>query len=244
MKKIVVCLSCIAVWAGFSLPAFAALDSLTSQVERAAALAQWGQASADYVVDIVAYLKKEVLLKDRMLRSPRRPANPNQVISVEKTKQACKGVVVSKGTRLIVPAVCVSKENYVLNKIVIRLKTGDQLIVMPENMMIDKDIAWLSVHAAQTHAVPSVAFEPVGEEKSLQDVYGPDMTKHLKRFFHARGVSEHRRLRPGKVYAPSRLKIGEPLFYKGKLVALVKERVSSYGGIFGGVSEDALALIR
>lgn len=244
MKKLVVSLCCIAVWAGFCLPAFAASESLTNQVERAAALAQWGQASADYVVDIVAYLKKEVLLKDRMLRSPRRPANPNQVISVEKTKQACKGVVVSKGTRLIVPAVCVTKKDYTLETVAIHLQTGVRITVTPAAVMTDEDIAWISVPSDKTRSVPYVAFEPVDEGKSLQEVYGNDMTRRLQQFFRERGVVEHRRLRPGLIYREPRLKVGEPFFYKGKLVALVKKQVRTYGGLFGGVSEDALALIR
>lgn len=244
MKKIVVCLCCMAVCAGFCLPVFAASENLTNQVERTAASAQLSFATTSYIVEITSYFKKEILLKDRMLRAPRHPANPKQVISVEKAAQSCEGVVVSKGARVIVPAVCVSKADYVLNKIVIRLKTGDQLTVMPGNMMIDEDIAWLSVHAAQTRGVPYVAFEPVAQGKSLQEVYGNDMTRRLQQFFRERGVVEHRRLRPGLIYREPRLKVGEPLFYKGKLVALVKKQVRTYGGLFGGVSEDALALIR
>ena len=143
MKKIVVCLCCMAVCAGFYLPVFAASENLTNQVERTAANAQLSFAATSYVVEITSYFKKEILLKDRMLRAPRHPADPKQVISVEKAAQSCEGVVVSKGARVIVPAVCVSKADFVLNKIVIRLKTGDQLTVMPEHMMIDEDIAWL-----------------------------------------------------------------------------------------------------
>ncbi len=244
MKKIVVCLSCIAVVAVFCLPVFAASESLTNQVERTAAKAQLSFAATSYIVEATSYFKKEILLKDRMFRAPRRPANPKQVISVEKTARSCEGVLVSKGARVIVPTVCVTQDDYTLEKVVIRLKTGDQITVMPGNMIIDEDIAWLSVNAAKTRSVPYVAFEPVDEGKSLQEVYGNDMTRHLQQFFRERGVVEHRRLRPGLIYSEPRLKVGEPFFYKGKLVALVKKQVRTYGGLFGGVSESALALIR
>lgn len=243
-KKLVVLLSSVVALLQFSGQAVAASTYLNDQVAHAAARAQLAHASADYMVDVVAYLKKEVLLKDRMLRSPRHPANPNQVISVEKVMQACKGVVVSEGERLIVPAVCVTKNDYTLETVVIHLQTGARITIAARAVITNEDIAWISVRSPAMRSVPYVAFEPVAQGKSLQEVYGNDMTRHLQKFFHSRGVVERRRLRPGLVYKEPRLKVGEPLFYKGKLVALVKKQVRTYGGIFGGVSESAFAIIR
>ena len=242
IKKLVVFLA--GLWVSIAGSVFAQATPLTNQVAHAAFEAQLARASAHYVVDVVAYLKKEVLLKDRMLRSPRHPADPNQVISVEKALQTCKGVVVSKGARVVVPTVCVMKGNYTLETVVIHLQTGERVTVAAQAVMTDEDIAWISVRSSAMRSVPYVSFEPVEENKSLQEAYGQDMTRHLQRFFREHGVVEHRRLRPGAVYGEPRLKVGEPLFYKGKLVALVKKPVRTYGGLFGGVSERAFAIIR
>lgn len=229
-----------------ALVTFARDIPLGNTVERGvrqAALAQ-EQSAQDYVVHVVAHFKKDNLLKDYMLRAPRRPANPNQIISVSRTQKTCQGVVVSNRTRVVVPEVCVNAGNYALEKVVLRSQTGATLKVAAQDVTIKEDVAWLAVEPAKLGATSFAAFHPVIGSQSLQDAFGQPMTDHLKQFFHARGVVEHRRCRMGLRYSEPRLQLGEPLFYQGKLVALVKERVRTYGGFFGGVSESALAIIR
>lgn len=228
----------------FGLFATAQAESVASAVARAAAHAGLHFSSASYVVHVTAHFKKESSVQDYMFRPVRRPANPKQVISVEESQKTCQGVVVSQGARVIVPEVCVNKSDYELDRIVIRLATDKTFKVSPQNVAVKEDIAWITVNPAQTKSVPYVAFTPVATGKSLQDVFGAGMTEHLKRFFRERGVVEHRTCRVGMTYSESRLQVGEPLFYKGKLVALVKTRTKTYGGVFGGVSESALAIIR
>lgn len=217
--------------------------ALENRVERAAAAARLGRHQS-YMVDATVYFKEQILLKDRMLRAPRRPANPNQVIGISKSQKQCRGVVVSKGAQVIVPAVCVTDGDASLDKMTIHLKTGQTLEIAAPAVAIKEDVAWVSVDPAQLKSVPYVVVMPVSQGQSLQDAFGDKMTDHLRRFFRERGVMEKRHLRPGMVYNASRLQVGEPLFYKGKVVALVKARARTYGGLFGGVSESALAIIR
>ncbi len=227
----------------FAGPVLGASDDLKNQVAHAALKAQLAHSSADYAVKTVAHFKKEVQLKDLMLRAPRKPVNPNQIISVSFAQKECMGVL-TRGSQVIVPETCISKGNYELDKIVLQFSNGQTTTVDIADISVKEDIAWLRVPSAYTKNLPGVSFRAVAQNKSLQDVFGPDMTARLKQFFHARGVVERRRMRPGLVYSKPHLQVGEPLFYKGEVVALVKKQVWSYGGIFGGVSERAFAVIR
>ena len=218
-------------------------NSLKNQVARAAALAEMNQ-QGGYAVDVIAHFKKEKLLKDYMMRHPRRPAHARQVISVHVVQKKCVGTLVSNGTRVVTPEVCVSRDDYMLEKITVRFSNGQKMTLDASDVSVKEDVAWLRVDPIYTKELAPANFLPVVEGKSLQDVFGTDMTDHLKRFFHVRGVAERRRCRVGSIYGRPRLKVGEPLFYNGELVALVKQSVRTYGGLFGGVSESAFAIIR
>ncbi len=228
--------------AGLAQVAWAAPSSLESKVARAVMAAQ--VMAERYMVTIKVQFKKQVALKDRMLRSPRRPANPNQVIAVSRVQTECLGVLVSQGTRVVLPEVCTVKGGYTLDKISLQFANGKEISVAPSEVSVKEDVAWLRVDTAQTKGLSYVTVKPVTSGKSLQEAFGDAMTQHLKQFFRARGVVQHRRCRPGLVYSEPRLQLGEPLFYDGKLVALVKTRVRTYGGLLGGVSESAFAIIR
>ena len=240
-KVYVLIFSLCALWG--PLVGIAHSSSLKNQVARAVALAEMSQ-QGGYTVEVVAHFKHEKLLKDYMMRHPRHPARSRQVISVHVAQKKCVGTLVSNGTRVVTPEVCVSKGDYTLEKMVVRFSNGQKMTLDASDVSVKEDVAWLRVDPIYTKELAPANFLPVAQGKSLQDVFGADMTDHLKRFFHARGVVERRRCRVGRIYGRPRLKVGEPLFYNGELVALVKQSVRTYGGLFGGVSESAFAIIR
>lgn len=197
-----------------------------------------------YETQVTVLFEKKVLLKDTMLRPARFPADSNQVLSVEKTEKQCLGVLVSKGAQVILPAVCVAHTDYQPTRVVMNFNHGPQVAVSADAVIVKEDIAWVTVDAGLTKQNPYVIFTRTEKGRTLQEKFGEAMTDHLKRFFRERGVIERRHCRMGMTYSESRLRVGEPVFYQGKLVALVKARTKTYGGLFGGVSESALAVIR
>jgi len=245
MKKIavVLLLTALVESVGFTAGAVTSAE-LKTQLSRTVAQETLKKSLKGYEAHITVLFEKKVLLKDAMLRPVRHPADGNQVLSVDKTEKQCLGVLVSKGAQVIVPAVCLEQKEYQPKRILMHFKRGEEVAVQADRAVIQGDIAWINVNANLTKQNPYTVFVRTAQGQTLQDKFGTPMTEHLKRFFRERGVVEHRDLRPGKTYGQTRLRVGEPLFYQGKLVALVKERVNTYGGLLGGVSESALAVIR
>lgn len=197
-----------------------------------------------YEIPVTVSFEKKVLIKDVMLRAPRRPADGNQVVRVDQAEKTCLGVLVSQGTQVVLPAVCLEQGDYQRTHISMSFRQGSPVAVKAERVIFQDDIAWVNVDANMTKQNPYVVFIRTEKGQTLQEKFGESMTDQLKQFFRERGVIERRRCRLGMTYSESRLRVGEPVFYQGKLVALVKARTKTYGGLFGGVSESALAVIR
>ena len=217
---------------------------IQNTLSRAVAQEMLKNSSAAYEVQVTVLLEKEVRLKDAMLRSPRYPANGSQILAVSKAEKQCAGVLVSQGTQVIFPAVCLAQRGYLPVRISLQFNDGTKISARAETIVLQEDIAWVNVDADATKQNSYVSFVRTPPGRTLQEQFGSAMTEQLKAFFHARHVREKRRCRVGAVCREPRLRVGEPVFYRGKVVALVQERVHTYGKLCGGVSERALAIIR
>ncbi|WP_428075160.1 hypothetical protein [Candidatus Avelusimicrobium luingense] len=245
MKRIIVVFLLTAVLGSTQLAAHHVTSAeLKTELARAVAQETLKNSLNVYEVQATVSFEKKILLKDTMFRPARHPADSNQVLSVETAQKQCLGVLVSKGSQVVLPAVCLEQGNYQPTRIVMKFKQGNEVSVKADDLVIREDVAWVNVDAALTKQNPYVIFTRTEQGKTLQDKFGEPMSEHLKQFFRKRGVVERRRCRMGMVYSDSRLRVGEPVFYQGKLVALVKARTKTYGGLLGGVSESALAVIR
>ena len=79
--------------------------------------------------------------------------------------------------------------------------------------------------------------------KTIKKV-GEDIENFLLSFFHSKGVPSHRRSRIGGFSHHPTVKVGEPVLYQGKVIALVKQIPFTFRrGIFGGISESPFAII-
>ena len=235
------------VLAGVSLPALAENRELTNKIRRTVATSIPKKVAAPYEVKIHMDFSKEVKVEDVMLRRARKPADGQQVLYVKEKQAACLGVLTENKDKVLFPAVCLKQGDYQLQKISLSFSNGRSSAGAAAAVKVKGDIAALAVNRAETDGLQGVPVSPVAEGKSLQEVYGEDMTDHLRSFFQAKKVARpHYARYRGAAYNryELNLRVGEPLIYQGKVVALVQKKVYGYGGAFGKVSEQAFAIIR
>ena len=226
-----------------SVHGFAASLDVSRAVAQAVWSARCAQAINQSAVAVSAQLEQRVQLKDVMLRPARFSVNQKQVIQVRQKEITCSGVLEQSGKYVLVPSVCLARSGWELKKLVLTFSNAQTAVADFSEVKINGDLAHINVSPLATQGLKGLAIA-TQSGRSLQEMYGEEMTEHLKNFFRARGVEENVRSRMGNVLVTSRLRVGEPLIYRGQVVALVKKAVSSYGDFWGGVSESAFALLR
>ena len=229
--------------AGFCAPALASEQNLAERVARTVLTKAVQQTQNVYGVQISLHWEKEITLGDMMLRRPRRPARKEQVIKSKHTTTDCLGVLTDGGARVLFPSVCLQKNGYVLESMDLSFQNGSYVSKSAQEIVSRGEISQLEVPWQMTAGLPAAVVSTTPENKSLQAFYGEEMTSHLRTFFHDRNIFSCR-VRRGLVSSRPNLTIGEPLVYQGRVVALVKEEVSTYADGFGGVSESAFAIVR
>ena len=226
-----------------SVQGFAASLDVSRQVAAAVWSALQTQEVNQNLVTVSAQLEQRVQLKDALLRPTRFSANQNQVVQVRQKEITCSGVLEQGGSHVLVPSVCLVRGGWELKKVVLAFSNAQTAVADSSEVNITGDLARIYVTPSATQGLKGLAVAPQAG-RSLQEMYGTEMTEHLKKFFRTRGVEENVRSRMGNVLIAPRLRVGEPLIYRGQVVALVKKAVSSYGDFWGGVSENAFALVR
>ena len=226
-----------------SVNGFAASLDVSRRVAAAVLVALQTQDVKQNTVAVSAQLEQRVQLKDALLRPARFSANQNQVVQIRQKEIACSGVLEQSGRQVLVPSVCLVRGGCELKKVVRAFSNAQTAVADSSEVNITGDLARINVSSSATQGLKGFAVA-TQSGRSLQEMYGAEMTEHLKKFFHTRGVEEKMRSRVGNVLIAPRLRVGEPLIYRGQVVALVKKAVSSYGDFGGGVSESAFALVR
>ena len=194
-------------------------------------------------VQIATDWEKEVHMRDLMARPPRMGAG-NPVIEVKHTTKNCQGVLLAGNEYVAVPAVCLKNGNFSLKQVRLSFANGRQATGKQGSVSIQGDIGYIRLGKQIAQGLRGLPVKIV-KNGGLQETFGSNMTFALHRFFTSFGVAfKNRVCRVGKQSPRSRLTVGEPVLFEGKLVALVKEVPSRYGTLSGDVSESSLALFR
>ncbi len=222
-------------------PAFTQDAHISANLQRAAAAAQnqWESSAL-----VTAVFQKPVKMSDVMCRPTR--GCKDQVISYEKKTNTCRGTLAQSGKRVYMTADCVTASGYTLSSISLQFANGKVAKGTEKAVVVAEDTAYALVKEDVTRGLRGLAFASIPKGQSLQETFGEKMTRFLVDFFRQKGVSSRRMCRIGGSMSKgkARLRVGEPVIYQGKVVALVKDVPSRFPRLFGKVSENALAVIR
>ncbi len=221
--------------------AFAQEARLQTNLQRAAAAAQAQQESS---VLVTAVLRKPVKMSDVMCRPTR--GCKDQVLSYKQQTNTCRGTLSQGGKRVYMTADCVVESGYNLSSISLQFANGKVAKGTGQAVVVNEDAAYALVKEDVTRGLHGLAFATIPQGQSLQETFGEKMTHFLADFFRKKGVSSRRLCRIGGSVGKGKttLRVGEPVVYQGKVVALVKEVPSRLPRLSGKVSENALAVIR
>lgn len=228
-----------------SMP-LATFAQLSTRVERVVSAAQTqAQQLQQAAVTVTATLKKPVKMSDMMCRPVR--GCKDQIISYETKTNTCRGTLEQGGQRVYVTADCVSKKDYALSSVKLQFSNGKVAMGTGRAVSVKEDVAYVAVKKDVTRGLHGLAFSKIPKGQSLQKTFGNQIEDFLLSFFRQKGVPSRGRCRiGGNPYRRSTtVKVGEPVIYRGKVIALVRQIPSFFRrGIFGGVSESPLAIIR
>ena len=215
---------------------------LETNLQRAVAAIQ-NQREASVLV--TAVLRKPVKMADVMCRPTR--GCKNQVIAYEQKTNTCRGILSQSGKRVYMTADCVAADDYTLSSISLKFANGKVAKGTQNAVVVQEDAAYALVKENVTRGLRGLAFNAIPQGQSLQETFGEKMTHFLANFFHQKGISSRRRMcRIGGSFGREdiTLRVGDPVIYQGKVVALVKEVPSRLLRHSDKVSEHALAVIR
>ncbi len=228
-----------------SMP-LATFAQLSARVERVASSAQaQAQQLQEAYVTVTATLKKPVKMSNVMCRPVR--GCKDQVISYETKINTCRGTLEQSGQRVYVIADCVSRKDYTLSSVKLQFSNGKVAAGTGRAVSIKEDVAYVAVKEDVTRGLHGLAFSKIPQGQSLQKTFGDEIEDFLLSFFRQRGVPSRGRCRIGGKSSghSNTVKIGEPVIYQGRVIALVRQIPSFFRrGIWGGVSETPLAIIR
>ena len=221
-------------------------NAVQRAVERKAIAAQeQAKRIAQATVSIKAQLTKPIKMSDVMCRHPR---CKDQIVAYDTTEHVCQGVLAQGGERVFVPANCVTKDGYTLGSVRLQFSNGVIATGSKNTVATQGDLSYIRVTANTTQGLQGLPVSQTPPGMSLVEHFGERMENLLLDFFHFRGVpAKAPRCRIGAIRRAhvSTVKIGEPVIYAGKVVALVKDIPHTFSrGFFGGVSEKNLAIIR
>ena len=235
--KLLLAVLLVSLWA----TVFAQNSRLETNLQRAVATIQ-NQREASVLV--TAVLHKPVKMADVMCRPTR--GCKNQVISYEQKTNTCRGTLSQSGKRVYMTADCVAADDYTLSSISLKFANGKVAKGTRNAVVVQEDAAYALVKENVTRGLRGLAFEAIPQGQSLQETFGEKMTHFLANFFRQKGVSSRRMCRIGGSFGREdiTLRVGDPVIYQGKVVALVKEVPSRLLRHSDKVSEHALAVIR
>lgn len=191
------------------------------------------------VVSLSFDWEKPVYLSDMVRR--RRAGFKDTLVSVKRKTTRCKGVLLERDLA-VTPARCArGKDGFKLKQVNLSFANGKKGVEAGQSVCVKGKFAQIRVAPALTEGLNGVQPAGVPDGRSLKETFGSGISGELYGFFMDRGVVSQRAGRLTGV--KNTLQMGEPFFYEGKLLALVSEVPSRLPvSLFGGVSEDALAV--
>jgi len=137
---------------------------------------------------------------------------------------SCRGVLI-EGYKMAAPVSCFEKTGYRLNSLYYTLSNGQQIIDDPKSLTVKGDMAYVSLANVKS-SMQSLPLLPVNYSASKKEIAGAFqnflMQHKVRRVKHGRNRTIST--------SDSTLQVGSPLLYKGRVVALAKEKIRSYHG--------------
>ena len=139
-----------------------------------------------------------------------------------------------------------NEKDYTISSVKLKFSNGKLAAGTGRAVFIKEDVAYIAVKEDVTRGLHGLAFSKIPQGQSLQKTFGAQIEDFLLSFFHQKGVPSRGRCRIGGSSSHgTTVKVGEPVIYQGKVIALVRQIPTVFRrGIFGGVSENPLAIIR
>ena len=138
--------------------------------------------------------------------------------------KSCRGVLI-EGYKMAAPVSCFQKTGYRLNSLYYMLSNGQQIIDDPKSLVVKGDLAYVSLANVKESlkSLPLLAVNSSVSKKEIAQAFRNFLTQHnVRRLRHGRNRNISSR--------DSTLRVGSALLYKGRVVALAKERIYSYRG--------------
>ena len=179
---------------------------------------------------------------------------PDVVVSEHLAQDTfCKGVLLSGQKMIVAPEVCLVRKNHRLSAMVMRFADGQEVVLTnpTAQIRVHDELGFITLTQA-VQGLSGAEVQYIKKGHSLQNSF-EDMTAVLTRFFARYGIyKDQLRGSTGvmKKHAPTaqtkeKLEVGEPVFYKDKVVALVKEVPGDLGSFWREgtkVSEKSLVV--
>lgn len=209
-----------------------------TQVERQVNTARLNNSAR---VDIEVKWSKDEYYKVRK-RMASRPRFDTKVRTSYKNT-VCAGVLLNNGY-VVTSASCVRRHSgFRAERVKLSFSNGKNVTVKGRQMRVKDGIAQVKVDSSFTQGIVGVEVVSLKEGMTLQDVYGNEVAVGLQSFLVTHGVVSPRAAR--MTGRKPNLKLGEPFFWKGKVVAVfnsIPRRLPV--SLFGQISEDFLSVFR
>lgn len=177
---------------------------------------------------------------------------PNVVVDEHPVQDTfCKGVLLTGQKTIVAPEVCLVRKNHRLSTLIMHFSNGQKVVLNnpTTQIRVHDELAFITL-TQEVQGLSGAEVQYIKKGHSLQNSF-EDMTAVLTHFFAQYGIYKDR-LRGStgviKKHVPvaqnsKKLEVGQGVFYKGKLVALVKEVPGDLGSFWSegaNVSEKSL----
>ena len=227
-------------WGGWN--AAQAQDGLKPALERAAIKAEQKHRLQTAVAEVQVRWEKAVYLSDWVAR--RRTGFKDTLLKKERQTTVCRGVLAEGEPRVLTPASCLdAPKGFTLQALTVSFANGQKETLSQQQVTRRGGLAVLAVSSQVTRGLKGAPLAAIAPGKTLAETFGNGVLDELLQFFINRGVVSARANR--LTGTKNTLRVGEPFFYRGKLVALVNQVPRRLPVSFwGGVSEEPLVLVR
>ena len=175
-------------------------------VARAVAQAQQKQQQKNAVVNVSVYWSKA----------------DNNAAQAQYTQKQCKGIL-TQDSQVLFPAVCLKNSSRVqLKEVGFSFSNGKIQPVAMDEITMNADMAVVAAKPQAVEGLQGLPVEALNEGKAMRPFFKQFLLDRGVLPMHYHGGSNHE---PSGMYAyrEASIKVGDPVMYQGKVIALVKE---------------------
>lgn len=184
-------------------------------------------------------------------------AKNGEKIPTKTATTQCKGILL-EDSRVATPEVCTRKKGWRLSKVNLAFANTAKIDLPSSAIEVVEDMAYIRAGTSVTAGLQGMPFSPIPKGETLLTYFGEEnISPDLLSFLSSKGVIKcyggshagclwrkhgpRRSLRHAHVHHRSRLELGDAFVYKGRVVALVKKKISRY---YMRPTQDIFALFR